>query len=121
MDDFPIRFSFVEGIAVVSVEGELDFHTMPLLSAAIEELIARDRHQIVLDCHEIQLMSSAALGMLMTAVEKLESYGGSLKLADLHYRVANFLEAIRYPFLPPAYNTVDEAVASFLNGDSAAE
>lgn len=121
MDDFPIRFSFVEGIAAVKVDGELDSRTRTLLTAAIEELIARDRHQIVLDCHEIQLMSSAALGMLMTAVEKLESYGGSLKLADLHYRVANFLEAIRYPFLPPAYNTVDEAVASFLNGDSAAE
>ncbi|NNE46148.1 MAG: STAS domain-containing protein [Rhodothermales bacterium] len=117
MDDFPIKFRFVEGIAVVSVEGELDAHTAPLLGHAFGELIARDRHRIVLDCRELAYMSSAAFGLLIAFVEETRDRGGSVKLADLHYRVSDFLAAMQYPFLPPVYDTVDEAVTSFLRGD----
>lgn len=59
------------GIAVVSVAGEVDLYTAPLLSRALSAALEANGHGIVVDLAECEFVDSAALGTLVEANARL--------------------------------------------------
>ncbi len=85
LDDFPIKFSFVEGVAIVSVQEPSDGDDddiLKLLDAAIEELIARDRYRIVVYLRNfgVGAFRDSVSSIVMAYDEEVREKGGDIKL-----------------------------------------
>ncbi len=117
MDDLPIRFSFVEGIAVVSVDGACTIEVMGLVGAAVEKLLARGYQQVVLDFHRFEQISTAAIGVFMATIEESRERGADLALVVPHYRVYNVFDSLGFRRLFPVHRSVADAIEDVLYGD----
>lgn len=121
MDDFPINFLFIEGIAVVTVEGRFDDSLVGLVFAAVDELVARERYRIILDFQGLGVVSSSALGVFMAYVEDLrerqayEETAPRIKLVVGDPRVHNVSGLLGFDLLFDLYESVYEAVEAFLS------
>jgi anti-anti-sigma factor len=73
-----IRRSDAEGALVLRLVGDLDPHTAPALTEALEA--ADDSRPLVLDLEEIAFMDSAGLRVLLTAHEEATNAGRELTL-----------------------------------------
>jgi anti-sigma B factor antagonist len=65
---------------VISLEGELDMASAPLLQAALEDAEADATSALVLDLRELRFMDSTGLRIILWARERLRSRGQELAL-----------------------------------------
>jgi anti-anti-sigma factor len=67
-----------EGIAVVSVAGELDMSNTPWLYECLHDAIDAGVTQLVVDIEHLTLLDSTALSVLAGANRRLSAAGGTL-------------------------------------------
>ena len=79
-DDLSVDTSYVNGAAVVTVCGELDMHTAPLLGAALEQVGADQR--VLVDLASLHFMDSSGLKVLLADRARRLAGGGSLYICD---------------------------------------
>lgn len=66
-------------LTVVTVEGELDVHTAPQLSAALEGVYGVGR-SVVIDLSGVPFMDSTGLSVFVTALKRTKEANGRLGL-----------------------------------------
>jgi anti-sigma B factor antagonist len=87
---FVVDVSDVEGFVVVTVTGEVDLDSAPLLQAALDP-VAADR-EVILDCAALHFMDSTGLQLIVTQAQRLTAGGGSLKLRHTSFPVRHVVE-----------------------------
>jgi anti-sigma B factor antagonist len=60
-----------EGVAVLTVTGEVDLATAPVLEGAISDVLADNPPALVIDLSPVQFLASAGLQILVATQEKL--------------------------------------------------
>ena len=65
---------------VLSVTGELDLVTSPVLRQRVHDAVADGRHQVVLDLGEVLFCDSSGVGVLIATRRLIRSCQGSLRL-----------------------------------------
>jgi anti-sigma B factor antagonist len=100
-------------VSVVNITGRVDSATAPDVEKALQDLIDADRHQVVLDLHDTEYMSSAGLRVLVTTLKAARRSGGDLKLAQLSGRVKDVLDLAGLTPVFNVYGDVVEAVGAF--------
>jgi anti-sigma B factor antagonist len=65
---------------VVSVRGEIDVASAPLLWKAVDEAIQTTTRQLVIDLHETAFVDSTALSVFVRAFKRLRHQGADLIL-----------------------------------------
>jgi anti-sigma B factor antagonist len=60
-----------DGIAVLTVGGEVDLATVPALEAAIDEALATQPTALIVDLSDVEFLASAGLQTLVTTQDKL--------------------------------------------------
>ena len=63
---------------VVSVQGEIDLQTGPLLRGALRDLVVRGQKHLVVDLDEVTFIDSTGLGILLESRRLVSEAGGSL-------------------------------------------
>jgi anti-sigma B factor antagonist len=71
--------------AVLSVHGDLDLLTAPLLREAMLPVLARQRGLVVVDLSEVPFMDSSGIHVLIEALERLASQNRRLAIACREY------------------------------------
>ncbi len=108
--DFDISERVVDGRAVVSVSGELDMGTSPLLRKCLEAQLEAGRFDIVVDLLAVTFLDSTALGVLVGSDKSCSAAGGGLRLVFGESRVLKVFEITglnkAFTILP----TVDQAL-----------
>lgn len=66
------------GWALISVEGEVDIASAPLLQDALDQAMADGEDRIAVDLQPVSFMDSTGLRWLITAQTKLTEAGGEL-------------------------------------------
>ncbi len=79
------------GCARVSLRGELDLFTAPVLRSTLDELIASGRTTISLDLTELAFIDSVGLRSITTAADRAEDLGGGFLLGGCSSIVQRFL------------------------------
>ncbi|MCA8988288.1 MAG: STAS domain-containing protein [Planctomycetaceae bacterium] len=100
-------------ILVMSLSGKLDNSSADFFFNCLEGEIDDGYHYIVVDCEELEFISSLGIGMLLRIQSRLSHRGGVVKLASVHGIVATVLHSVRLDQLFNMYGSVDEAVHSF--------
>ena len=89
-----IDFSYEQlpsGITVVQLRGQLDGPSSDYFGECLESLVEAGAHAIVIDCRQIQFMSSVELGMLLKVRKRVKNAGGRVYLAHVNALVAELL------------------------------
>src|ERR1700759_1563025 len=108
-DPIPTSVAHRDGVAVVSIGGEIDLSTAPAFEAGIAQALEEDPPALVIELSEVIFMASVGLRILAATQEKL---GKSIQLAV----VADNMAASRPTELPrldkiiSLYPTFDEAL-----------
>jgi anti-sigma B factor antagonist len=97
---------------VLSLEGEIDLHVSPNLTAALNRMIDKKPKQLVVDLSRVTYIDSAGLAALIDGMQKIEAYGGKLALAGLQETVRSIFEIARLDQVFRIFPDVNAALAA---------
>jgi anti-sigma B factor antagonist len=101
------------GVCVVTVDGELDMVTAPLLEACLREQLATGPTHLILDLQPVAFMASNGLNCLILIHELAQSTGVQLHLAGLVTRaVARPLQVTQLLEVFNTYPTLAQALTA---------
>jgi anti-anti-sigma factor len=95
---------------VISVNGELDLHSVGSLQTALDDAIAKTGETVIVDLGEVALIDSIALGALARASRRLRESGGALAVAATNVEVVRAFEITSLDRVIPMARTVSEAL-----------
>ena len=100
-------------VMVLEVTGRLDSSTASFLLDCIQGYIERGEHKIVLDCSELDAISSEGLATFVRAKSRLNALGGAMSLSGVKGGVAEVLRIVHFDRLFNLFPTIDEAAQAF--------
>lgn len=97
---------------VLPLEGEIDLHVSPRISASMATMVAEKPKQIVVDLSKVSYIDSSGLAVLIEGMQNVAGYGGKFALAGLQDGVRPIFEIARLDQVFRIFPTVDEALAA---------
>ena len=107
-----ISVSEVEEVTVVMFKGNLDTGTAPEAQAKLDELMATGTTKLLVDCSELDYISSARLGVMLATAKRLGS-GAGLRFCSLNETVREVFDASGLSRVFGVSGDRTEALASF--------
>lgn len=106
-----IREPKENGVVVLGLSGRVDASNAAVWEQRILALIAAGEKRLVLDCAQLQYMSSAGLRVLLVAAKRL-SDDGKLGIAPLNSQIGEIFDIAGFSSIPQIYRTPGEALAA---------
>jgi anti-sigma B factor antagonist len=107
--DFTIAHEDLGDWVVVTVSGEVDMATGPILRDDLLGVLARGNHRVVLDLSNVTFMDSSGLGALLGGHRRARLLGGEVRLAAPSERVLEILRLTNLDRVFPLSLTVAAA------------
>jgi anti-anti-sigma factor len=79
-DEFQVAVDETAGLATVTVGGDVDLHSAPLLRARLDALAEGGARHVLLDLSAATFLDSMALGVILAAKKRIDAGGGRLEL-----------------------------------------
>ena len=99
-------------VLVMEVDGRLDSVAADFLVDCVEGQIEHGVRKIVLDCSNLDYVSSMGLAALIRANSKMKGQGGTVSLVQVPGLVADVVRITHLDKLLNIYSTVEEAAAA---------
>ncbi len=80
---------------VLPLNGEIDLHVSPSVTALLNAMIAEKPQHLVVDLSRVTYIDSSGLAALIGAMQRVEGYGGKFLLAGLQGTVCDIFENVR--------------------------
>ena len=100
-----------DGVAVVTLAGELDQFTVPALRDQLTGLLRAGRVDVVVDLSAVTFIDSTGLGVLVGASKRAEDDGGALRLVVRQDWLMRVLRTSSLTEVFAIHGTLDEALA----------
>jgi anti-sigma B factor antagonist len=113
MKNFKINHREVQSYDVLELCGELDAHTASQLEDSLKKLIDQEKHQIIVNCKQLDYIASAGLGVFMAYIEDVRSLGGDIKLSNMNSKVYNVFDLLGFPSLYDIVEDESDAIKKF--------
>jgi anti-sigma B factor antagonist len=97
---------------VLPLEGEIDLHVSPRVSAALGAMIDQKPERLVVDLSAVSYIDSSGLAVLIEGMQNVEAYGGKFVLAGLQEKVRPIFEMARLDQVFIIFPHVDAALAA---------
>ena len=97
-----------DDLMVISVGGEVDASSSIELDQVIADAIEVHK-KIVIDCHELQYISSAGLGVFMSYIQEIEANSIKMVLCGLQDKVFNVFQILGLDQLLSITDSFEEA------------
>jgi anti-sigma B factor antagonist len=97
---------------VLPLEGEIDLHVSPRVTAALGAMIEQKPERLVVDLSAVSYIDSSGLAVLIEGMQKVEEYGGKFVLAGLQEKVRPIFEMARLDQVFIIFPHVDAALAA---------
>jgi len=108
--NFDISEAERDGVAVVSVQGEIDVATAPQLRERLQRRASAGAGTIVVDLLGVTFLDSTALGVLVGALKRSREAGGELRLVIEQPRILKVFEITGLTDVFSIYTTVEEGL-----------
>ena len=99
-------------VSIISLNGRLNVTTTAELEKAFNKLFEENATKIIVDCRELEYISSAGLRVLLAAAKQFKKISGNIALSGLTQSVKQVFEISGFTTIFPIYATRDEAVKS---------
>lgn len=117
MKNFQINHRQTNQVDVLEISGELDAHTASKLEDTLKSLIDKNKHNIIVNCSDLEYIASAGLGVFMAYIEDVRGLGGDIKLTNMNKKVYNVFDLLGFPTLYDILDDEKEALKQFQNKD----
>ena len=97
---------------VLPLEGEIDLHVSPNLSASLQVMIEKKPKQLIVDLARVSYIDSSGLAALIEGMQNVQQYGGTFALASLQEPVRTIFEIARLDQVFRIYPDVNAALAN---------
>jgi anti-sigma B factor antagonist len=97
---------------VLPLEGEIDLHVSPRVSAALAAMIEEKPQRLVVDLAKVTYIDSSGLAVLIEGMQNVEAYGGKFILAGIQENVKPIFEIARLDQVFIIFPHVDAALAA---------
>lgn len=98
---------------IVEVKGEIDLYTGPRVRDCIHDLIDRENYNLIADLEGVSYMDSTGLGILMSALKRVEEKGGRIVVVCNNPRVMKIFKLTGFVNTFNIFDSEEAAVASF--------
>lgn len=78
--DLSLQTRRVDEHTVISVGGEVDVYTAPMLRDKISDLVAAGEINLIIDMEKVDFLDSTGLGVLVGGLKKVRAEGGAIQL-----------------------------------------
>jgi len=113
MKYFHIRSKLIENIAVIFPKGHLDAHNVERFEKEIIKLIGNNVYNIVVNCKDLNYISSAGMGVIMGYLDEIREKGGDIKLCSLNERVYEIFDLVGFTDIYDFLNDEKSALQKF--------
>ena len=96
---------------IIGIEGDLDASSSIQLDQAIEEAVSKNERKLIVDCSQLEYISSAGLGVFMSYIHDFQENNISLILCHLSEKVRNVFQILGLDELIKIVGTKEEAKA----------
>jgi len=111
--DLTVRSRVADGWTVLSVEGEVDLYSAPVLRDAALAATESGVDHVVLDLTAVPFMDSSGLGAIVACLKRLREIGGELALVSPPSSPpTKLLSLTGLDHAIPTHATLDQAVAA---------
>ncbi|MBL1093581.1 STAS domain-containing protein [Streptomyces sp. 9-7] len=93
-------------MTVVTIVGEIDVYTAPLLREALVELINHRHFQLLLDMSEVDFLDSTGTGVLVGALKRTRAHGGLIGVVNPPPRILKALRISGLTKVIPLFSSV---------------
>jgi anti-sigma B factor antagonist len=108
-----IQIAEREGIDIISLSGKImGGPEAGEINEQINELIDRDKKNIIINLADVDWMNSSGLGILIGAVTTLKNNDGRLALVHVSERICNLLKITKLIDVFDVYDELDSAIDS---------
>ncbi|MDD4941777.1 MAG: STAS domain-containing protein [Candidatus Omnitrophica bacterium] len=111
-----IQMSKQEGVAIVTLSGNLDGNTVNEAQEKIMPILAPDTKSLVLDLKGCGYVSSAGLRLLLMAAKQVSSRGGTLALSGVCDEIKDVMEMTGFSNFFKSFPDINAAVAAVTQG-----
>ncbi|MGB4268000.1 MAG: STAS domain-containing protein [Spirochaetota bacterium] len=102
-----IQHTVKDSVAIVTVEGFIN-HTNAVQFEEYIAMLAKEFNAIIIDCSQLNYISSTGFGALIYAQRVVESGGGVVVLCNCNKEIMTLIDIIALPV--KRYNSLDEAM-----------
>ena len=100
-------------VSVIQVKGHLDGHTYPEFESELNDLIDSGKFNIIIDFAELNYISSAGLGVLLSAHTRVREHNGDLKIASLSQKTMRLFDLLGFSHVLNVYDSTEDAAQAF--------
>jgi anti-anti-sigma factor len=95
---------------VIKLAGRLDTTTSDSTKQRIDEIIKEGETNLIIDCSKMDYISSTGLRVFLSALKKLNSNDGSLRIAGLQESIKQIFDISGFTKLFKIYKDLDSAI-----------
>ena len=99
-----------DDFTVIEVTGEVDASSSINLDTAINDAIASGESALLIDCHRLNYISSAGLGVFMSHIQDLENKKLKMVIYGLNEKVVNVFQILGLDELLKIVDQKEEAI-----------
>ncbi len=97
-------------IEIVVIKGRLDVTTTANLEKTFNELFEQGKNKMLIDCTELEYISSAGLRTLLTAAKTSKKSNGKIVLANLNSNIKQIFEISGFNSIFDIFDSMAQAV-----------
>lgn len=115
--DLKIESKEVDGVGVITLEGEVDVYTAPKLKSRLIDMVDEGRYNIVVDLQKVDFMDSSGLGVLVGGLKRVKSHQGSITLVCTQENILKIFRITGLVKVFPIYSSEAEALEGIKSGN----
>ncbi len=105
-------------ISIIKVGGFIDTTTSSEVERALNSLLKQGRYKIIIDLGNVDYISSAGWGIFISEIKSIREHDGDLKLVRMIPDVYEIFELLEFHHILDVYDSVEEAIRKFEEGEA---
>jgi len=116
--DFDITYEKHGNVVILKPSGNLDDRNTSVFQETLQQLYREGTKSLIIDLGAVRYLVSSSLGIICSAAKLLREKGGELYLCNVAGDVERIFEVTQLYLQMEIYETTEEALAAFSDGNT---
>ena len=99
-----------DGVAVLTLRGEIDVYTAPRMRQAIVDLVDAGSLNIVVDMEKVDFLDSTGLGVLVEGLKRVRTRNGNLSIVVTQDKILKIFDITGLNKAFPIHGSLEDAL-----------
>lgn len=115
MKTFYIRSRVIDRVVVIYPKGHLDAHNVGRVEKEILKHIGNEHIYIVFNCRDLNYISSAGMGIIMSYLDEVREKEGDIKFCGVSEQLYEIFDLVDFTAIYDFFETEQVAIHKFIH------